>query len=68
VEPETAHSPAKHAVKAAEYVFTAFTPYTFPELRDAAGVIVGTVAPGDTRRFVQAPDDSWWAAAPGKGA
>ena len=34
-------------------------PRTYPETRDAHGVGLGTVQPGDVREFPEAPDQYW---------
>ena len=43
-----------------EFVFRGLVPVTYPETRDALGVHLGTVEPGDVREFDKAPDQ-WWA-------
>jgi hypothetical protein len=42
-----------------DFVFTAPYPMTYPESRDAYGVNLGTVQPGDVLRLGQAPDQHW---------
>jgi hypothetical protein len=47
------------ATSADEYVYTG-TAHTYPELRDGAGVIVGSVRSGAIRAFKGAPPDTAW--------
>ena len=47
-----------------EFVFRGLVPVTYPETRDALGVHLGTVEPGDVREFDKAPDQ-WWPSSTG---
>lgn len=42
-----------------DYRFTAPIPYDYPATRDAFGVHLGTVKPGDVVRLDE-PPDGWW--------
>lgn len=41
------------------YEFTGLTPMTYPESRDAAGIPIGTVQPGDIRDLDEPLDHLW---------
>ena len=58
-EPESAQPEAKRQPDPSVWVFAGPYALTYPESRDAAGRGIGTVAPGDRRILVTAPDSRW---------
>jgi hypothetical protein len=59
-EPETGEAAAAEEIpEPSVQVFQNYGALTYPEARDAAGRIVGTVAPGDVRVLTTPPDEHW---------